>query len=297
MPGKRTRSRGSDEKPGMRRLARALIVPLSAIAGILAASPSWADSAYAPTEAEANKYSVEQATDYVQRGFTICSRQNDASARIEVMPDMLTSRSGEFLFMASFRDLTGIQLSFKGSTGGFLKPLTPDTLTIAAHGHFLQFESGNKRRDWTYWVQPCTGLAEDWTKVLADTLLRLKIEYDKANSPENLAKFKEQALRYQAMDPKPQIPEDARRFRVQAESAVADKRFLEAVGKYGKAIEIAPWWAEAHFNRAVVLAELQNFDSAMLEMKRYLILRPDAPDARQAQDFIYTWEAYPFKHK
>ena len=278
----------------MRRLA---ILAPSLLPALLAGSLAWADSIYTPTEAEASKYSLEQATDYVQRGFTICSQNDTPPVAVEVTPDMVTSRSSEFFFVASFRDLSRIQVSFKGPAGGFLTRQTPATLTVAAHGHFLQLESGNKRREWTDWVQPCNGLAEDWTKVLADSLLRLKLEYERANSPESMARFEEETASYRAMDTKPQVPEGARRFRVQAEAAVATKRFPEAVDKYGKAIEIAPWWPEAHFNRAVVLAELQNFDSAISEMKRYLILKPDAPDARQAQDFIYAWEAHPFEKK
>jgi regulator of sirC expression with transglutaminase-like and TPR domain len=99
------------------------------------------------------------------------------------------------------------------------------------------------------------------------------------------------------MDPKPELPEAARRLRVQAESAVNAKRFADAADKYAEALALAPWWPEGHFNRGVVLGEMQQFDSAANEMKRYLMLRPDAPDARQAQDFIYAWEDYPYENK
>lgn len=95
---------------------------------------------------------------------------------------------------------------------------------------------------------------------------------------------------YKAAKVKPLLPEDARKFKVQAEGAVRDKDFADAVDLYAKAIKIAPWWPEGHFNRALVLAETKDFDTAIIEMKRYLALVPKAPNARAAQDKIYDWE-------
>lgn len=95
---------------------------------------------------------------------------------------------------------------------------------------------------------------------------------------------------YRDASPKPTLPEDARRFKVQAEGAVADKQFESAADYYEQAIEIAPWWPEGHFNRALVLSETKDYDLAIIEMKRYLLLVPNAPDARAVQDKIYDWE-------
>lgn len=102
--------------------------------------------------------------------------------------------------------------------------------------------------------------------------------------------FHKIVLAYQKKAVKPQLPEDARRFKVQAEGAVRDKEFTDAVGLYGQALKIAPWWPEGHFNRALVLGEVGQFEAAIFEMKRYLLLSPDAPNARAAQDKIYVWE-------
>lgn len=95
---------------------------------------------------------------------------------------------------------------------------------------------------------------------------------------------------YQSASPKPTLPEDARRFQVQAESAVRDKSFAEAAKLYASALRIAAWWPEGHFNIALVLAETGDFATAIVEMKHYLALVPDAPDARAAQDKVYEWE-------
>src|SRR5450759_1770289 len=102
--------------------------------------------------------------------------------------------------------------------------------------------------------------------------------------------FQEVVASYRAANPKPQLPEEAHKFKVQAEFAVQEKQFDKAVDLYGKALDIAPWWPQGHFNRALILGETKKYREAMSEMKRYLLLVPDAPDARAAQDKIYQWE-------
>ena len=108
---------------------------------------------------------------------------------------------------------------------------------------------------------------------------------DNTNDP-----FQEVAAKYLAANPKPDLPEEARKFKVQAEFAMQEKQFDKAVELYGKALDIAPWWPEGHFNRALILGETKKYWEAMREMKRYLLLVPDASNARAAQDKIYQWE-------
>jgi len=86
------------------------------------------------------------------------------------------------------------------------------------------------------------------------------------------------------------LPEEARQFKVQAEGAVRDKQFDEAANYYGRALAEAPGWAAGYFNRALTLSEVWDFPDAIVDMKRYLALAPDAPDARAAQDKIYDWQ-------
>jgi formylglycine-generating enzyme required for sulfatase activity len=103
--------------------------------------------------------------------------------------------------------------------------------------------------------------------------------------------FQQVVNQYHAANPKPVMPEVARKYKVQAEFAVQEKRFDQAVGLYGQALEIVPWLAEAHYGLALVLAEKKQYRDALREMKRYLLLAPDAPEARAAQDKIYQWES------
>lgn len=108
---------------------------------------------------------------------------------------------------------------------------------------------------------------------------------DSANDP-----FQDVVTKYQSANPKPEFTEEARKYKVQAEFAEQEKRTDQAVELYGKALAIAPWWAEGHYKLALVLAETKQYRNAMIEMKRFLLLAPDAPEARSAQDKIYQWE-------
>ena len=105
-----------------------------------------------------------------------------------------------------------------------------------------------------------------------------------------LAAFPEAAAKYRAIPVKPELPEEARGFRVQAEDAVSRKRFQDAVDLYGKALKVSPWWPEGHFNQALILGESNCPEEAIAAMDRYLALVPDAPDARAARDKVYQWK-------
>ncbi|MEW6720343.1 MAG: tetratricopeptide repeat protein [Thermodesulfobacteriota bacterium] len=102
--------------------------------------------------------------------------------------------------------------------------------------------------------------------------------------------FEEAAMRYRIAPLKPVLPEEARRYKVQAEAAFSRREFKEAADRYLDALKIAPWWPEGHFNRALILGELGKYGNAVGEMRKYLLLVPEAPDARAAQDKIYEWE-------
>ncbi|HEY7585236.1 MAG TPA: tetratricopeptide repeat protein [Candidatus Deferrimicrobiaceae bacterium] len=104
------------------------------------------------------------------------------------------------------------------------------------------------------------------------------------------AEFRESVRRYREMPVKPSLPEEARKYKVQAESAFNRKDFDEAAARYLDALKIAPWWPEGYFNRALIFGETGRYRKAVEEMRKYLVIVPDAPDARAAQDKIYEWE-------
>jgi tetratricopeptide (TPR) repeat protein len=104
------------------------------------------------------------------------------------------------------------------------------------------------------------------------------------------ASFEKAAQSYRDAPEKPALPEEAVRFKVQAEQAVQQKRFAEAADLYEEGLEVAPAWPAGHYNRGLVLGELQSYEAAIAEMKRYLKLEPDADNARAVQLKIYAWE-------
>lgn len=127
----------------------------------------------------------------------------------------------------------------------------------------------------------------DYAQRLIDALAVLQNEAARRDD----GTFAETARRYRASVSPPALPEDARRYRVQAEAAIRDKNFTGAAELYANGLALAPWWPEGRYNRALILAELKEFEPAIAEMKRYLLLVPQAADARTAQDRIYEWEA------
>ncbi|MDX2276670.1 MAG: hypothetical protein NW206_14560 [Hyphomonadaceae bacterium] len=85
--------------------------------------------------------------------------------------------------------------------------------------------------------------------------------------------------------------EDLRRVQVQVEAAVRASRTIDAARLYRDALRTAPAWAEGRFNLGLLYGELELYPEAITEMRRYLYLAPNAPDARAVQDRIYEWEA------
>lgn len=163
------------------------------------------------------------------------------------------------------------------------------TLTVTSwpgNAVFLTFNDGmalleNQNSDTTY------------AKWISDAILTLKdvaILNNEEIGPNSTSTFERTAMEYRTASTKPTIPENARMYKVQAEDAIRNKEFDEAAYRFCQALKIAPWWPEAHFNRALVLEQLNEFDLAVSEMKRYLELVPGAPDAKAAQDQIYKWQ-------
>jgi len=101
-------------------------------------------------------------------------------------------------------------------------------------------------------------------------------------------KFKEKVRKWQALSPKPPLPEEARRFRVLADDAVANKEFEKAANYYEQGLVIDSMWPAGQYNAAMIYNELHIYYLAAMHMKRYLALKPE--DAKKYQDQIYIWE-------
>jgi tetratricopeptide (TPR) repeat protein len=106
-----------------------------------------------------------------------------------------------------------------------------------------------------------------------------------------MARFQPIAAQYRALAIKPPISEEQRKYIVQANALANQKQYERAEEKYLKAIELDPTsYPGAYFNMALLAAQENRPVTAIFRMKQYLLLMPDAKDARSAQDKIYEWE-------
>jgi Ankyrin repeats (3 copies)/Ankyrin repeats (many copies) len=107
--------------------------------------------------------------------------------------------------------------------------------------------------------------------------------------PDNGLVWRKIVSLYRALKVKPGVSGEARRLWVQADALAKNGRNLEAINNLGQTIKLAPSYAAAHFNLAVLNGHEKHYREAIVEMQRYLDLDPDAPDAREAKNLINQW--------
>ncbi len=113
----------------------------------------------------------------------------------------------------------------------------------------------------------------------------------KKQHDERLTLFESKAAEYRALKVKPLVSEEQREYIVQANALNHKKDYAGALDLYLKAVVIdSTSYPGAYFNMALLSAQVKRFDSAITYMKQYLMLVPDAKDARSAQDKIYEWK-------
>ena len=116
-------------------------------------------------------------------------------------------------------------------------------------------------------------------------------QWERKAQEQQLALFESKASQYRALKVKPQVSEEQRKYIVQANALSQQKEYADAVDLYRKAVEVDPTsYPGAYFNMALLSAQTNRFSVAITYMKQYLLLVPDAKDARSAQDKIYEWE-------
>jgi len=90
------------------------------------------------------------------------------------------------------------------------------------------------------------------------------------------------------------IPSDAEKHMMRGEAAVEiaqdESDYKAAIKEFEKATELAPDWANAHYNLAIAQEGAGQYQQAIQNMKRYLELSPDAPDAKEVQKKIFKLE-------
>jgi tetratricopeptide (TPR) repeat protein len=114
-------------------------------------------------------------------------------------------------------------------------------------------------------------------------------EQVQAQQESSWQQFREQAKSWREVNPKPAMPEAAREHQVLAEYAFKEKDTDKAINEYTAALAVDPCWPEGQFNLATMAGEKRLYAIAVLHMKEYLELVPDAPDAQSAKDSIIVW--------
>jgi hypothetical protein len=103
--------------------------------------------------------------------------------------------------------------------------------------------------------------------------------------------FTQQTAAWRALAAKPALSDDVIKKRLLAEDAIEHKNFQRAAGYYEAGVALDPTWAQGWYNAALIYGEQQDYFDAAFDMKHYLILLPDAPDAAAAKEKLLLWEA------
>ena len=124
------------------------------------------------------------------------------------------------------------------------------------------------------------------------SMFYMQYYYGKKYSIEELERFKRIADNYQILTEKPTFSEEQRKYIIQANALNDNKDYQSAIQYYDKAIALNPVsYPAGYYNLALIASLAGDYNYAILNMKKYLLLLPNAPDAREAQDKIYGWEA------
>jgi tetratricopeptide (TPR) repeat protein len=127
---------------------------------------------------------------------------------------------------------------------------------------------------------------------LPDLFFYMVYNYGEKYNIEELERFKHISDNYQTLTEKPSLSEEQRKFIIQANALNDIRDYTGAIQYYDKAIAINPVsYPAGYYNLALIAGLAGNYNYAILNMKKYLLLLPNAEDAREAQDKIYGWEA------
>lgn len=103
--------------------------------------------------------------------------------------------------------------------------------------------------------------------------------------------FKPIADEYCTLKVKPAVSEEQRKYIVQANLLNNQKMYSKSIELYQKAIEVDETaYPAAYSNLALISAQINDLQAAIFYMRKYLMLVPEAEDARSCQDKIYEWE-------
>ena len=126
---------------------------------------------------------------------------------------------------------------------------------------------------------------------LPDVFYYIQQYYAAQYFPSELKSFQKTVDDYHQMINKPAFSEEQRMYLIQANTLIEKGDYFGAIELYNKSLELNPIsYIPAYYNLALISAMADNYPYAIFNMKKYLLLAPNAEDARAAQDKIYEWE-------
>jgi tetratricopeptide (TPR) repeat protein len=129
-------------------------------------------------------------------------------------------------------------------------------------------------------------------KEVADLFFYMQHQYAVIYYEEDLESFKLLAQKYQSASEKQVMSEEQRKLFVQGNALNKQLNYAEAIIYYDKALSLNPVsYPEGYYNYAIIAGLAEKYELAIHNMKKYLLLIPNAPDAVSARDKIYEWEA------
>ena len=87
------------------------------------------------------------------------------------------------------------------------------------------------------------------------------------------------------------VPEEARQHQLLAQDALSRNDTDKALDESDKVVDAAPCWAQGRYQAALAEAQVGYYPVAVQNMKKYLQLYPDAPDAQAVRDRILVWNS------
>jgi len=108
-------------------------------------------------------------------------------------------------------------------------------------------------------------------------------------------KIRKKIIRYvRSTELEPELPESANRHSIRAQAFLkrveSPEEYERVIDEFEKVLLLAPWWADAYFNLALVQEKSDDYSSATSNMKLYLLAAPDAPDAGDVRKKLYELE-------
>jgi len=85
------------------------------------------------------------------------------------------------------------------------------------------------------------------------------------------------------------FPEEARQHQLLAQDAASRNDTDKALDEYDAALVAAPCWAQGRYQAALLEAQVGYYPVAIQDMKKYLLLVPDASNAQSVRDQILVW--------